>query len=160
MNLMVQGIAVPLLTRETFRIVGIELGLVERSTTVRHATPRCEKAQLTVKRLAALPVPASVAAQMWRSTVLAQALYGCEVRQLTTALLKPLCTQARSVVHKPPLALSIYGALGGDFGSSNGSFCGARSTLRNAVSPAALGGYPCQLAWLSGLPSPSTGCGW
>ena len=81
-NLMVQGIAVPLLTRETFRIVGIELGLVNRSTTGRHVTPRFEKAQLTVKRLAALPVPASVAAQMWRSTVLAQALYGCEVRQL------------------------------------------------------------------------------
>ena len=70
------GVApVTLYTQDTFHIVGVELGLAERPTTVKHLTPRLAKAQLTVKRLAALPVPATVAAQMWRSAVLAQALW-------------------------------------------------------------------------------------
>jgi len=101
---------VTLFTRDTFRIVGIELGLAERPTTVKHLSPRLAKAQLTVKRLAALPIAATVAARMWRSAVLPQALYGCELRQIPT-LLKPLCGQVRTVANKAPLGLSNYGAI-------------------------------------------------
>ena len=34
------GVRVPLTTGETFRVVGIELGLVEKVATVKHASPR------------------------------------------------------------------------------------------------------------------------
>ena len=106
------GVTVSLTTGDTFRVVGIELGMAETSTTKKHAEPRIAKALLAGKRLAALPVPAAVAAQMWRSTVLAQALYGCEVRHLSDTLLRPLRAQGRLMLaHKAPLALSCYGAM-------------------------------------------------
>ena len=72
---------VELETRDTFRVVGIELRVVELEATHVHALPRLSKVALTVERLLALPVPTAITAHLWRSTVLAQALYRCEIRQ-------------------------------------------------------------------------------
>jgi len=103
---------VELISRSTFRIVGIELGSSDKTTTSIHATPRMEKAMLSGKRLASLPVPTAVAAQIWRSLVLPQALYGCELRRYPLSQLTPLLRQGRQVVaHKAPLSLSVFGAI-------------------------------------------------
>ena len=101
-----------LTTRATFRMVGVELGSNERVATQRHLEPRLAKALLAGKRLASIDVPTAVAAQLWRTTVLPQALYGCEVRRITSGQLRPLCIQGRQVVaRKAPVALSHYGAM-------------------------------------------------
>ena len=44
-------------------------------------------------------------------SVLAQALTGCELRQIAPSRLKPLCGQVRSIANKAPLGLSNYGAI-------------------------------------------------
>ena len=98
---------VSLQTSRTFRVVGIELGANERRATSAHFTPRLTKALRSGKRLVSMEVPAAVAAQMWRTTILPQALYGCEVRNITKGDLKPLHTQGKMVVTlKAPLELS------------------------------------------------------
>jgi len=108
----VNGVTASFTTHDTFRVVGVELGLEETKTTRKHFEPRIAKAVATGKRLAALPVPAAIAAQLWRSTVLAQALYGCEVRQIGDDLLRPLRSHGRLMLaQKAPLAISCYGAL-------------------------------------------------
>ena len=90
---------ITLATRATFRIVGIELGAPERLATNAHYTPRIKKALLAGRRLADLGIPAAVTAQMWRTAVLPQALYGCELREIPyTSLLKPLCQQGKQMV--------------------------------------------------------------
>ena len=44
---------------------------------------------------------------MWRTT--AQALYGCEIREVSHAQLRPLCAQGKSgISNKVPLELSNY----------------------------------------------------
>ena len=92
-------------------MVGIELGVVKLEATRVHALPRLAKAALTVERLRAPPVPTAIAAHLWRSTVLAQALYGCEIRQYPARELAALGCQARAVVStKEPLCLSNYRA--------------------------------------------------
>ena len=73
---------VALATRATFRVVGIELGANERAATDAQFSSRLQKALLTGKRLFGLDVPAAVAAHMWPTTVLAQRLYGCEIRNV------------------------------------------------------------------------------
>ena len=103
---------ISLSTRATFRVVGIELGGNESAATAAHCAPRIAKALLSGKRLAGLDVPAAVAAQLWRATVLAQGLYGSKVRNLTKAQLRPLCMQGRQVVPtKAHLCLSHFGAI-------------------------------------------------
>ena len=103
--------SVKLKCRETFRVVGIELGAKERLASHHHYEPRLKKALMTGRRLAALNVPAAVAAEMYRATVLAQGLYGCEIRHVAPALTQPLVQQAKSMIrHKHPLKLSHYAA--------------------------------------------------
>ena len=101
-----------LVTAATFRMVGVELGSQEREVTAAHVKPRLAKALLAGRRLAGIPVPTAVAAQMWRMAILPQALYGCEVRSITKGELQSLCLQGRMIVPKKlPLALSRYGAI-------------------------------------------------
>ena len=69
-------------TSSTFRIVGVVLGTSDKEASLAHFTPRLQKAMATARRLQALPLPASTTALLWRTTVLPQALYGCEVRSL------------------------------------------------------------------------------
>ena len=68
--------------RPLVKVVGIELGATDRLVTVAQFAPRLAKALQTGRRLAALDVPAAVAAQTWRATTLAQGLYGCELRDI------------------------------------------------------------------------------
>ena len=113
-------------TRATFEVVGIELGAKERVASLAHFAPRLQKALHSGKRLLSLEVPAGVAAQMWRTTVLAQALYGCEIREVSHAQLRPLCAQGKSgISNKVPLELSNYCASEAALGSPLGA-CAAR----------------------------------
>ena len=97
--------------RATFRVVGVELGATERVATAVHFAQRLSKALLSGRRLTGLDVPAPLAAHLWRTAVLPQALYGCELRRLTPSQLCPLAVQCRRMVaRKAPLALSHYAA--------------------------------------------------
>jgi len=103
--------SVKLQCQPTYHVVGIELGANDRLATVAHLSPRLSKALQTGRRLAALDVPAAVAAQLWRSTVLAQGLYGCELRNITSNDVVPLVAQGKAlIVAKTPLQLSHYRA--------------------------------------------------
>jgi len=124
---------VALQTRATFKIVGVELGLHEATATKAHATPRLQKASLSAQRLGSLPLPAAVVAQIWRSKVLAQALYGCELRHIPAAQLRSLRVQGRkAIAHKPQLGISTYGANEVLFGLPLGA-CAARDPTLEAL---------------------------
>jgi hypothetical protein len=102
----------PLETRSTFRMVGVELGCSDSVATTVHLAARVPKALLSGRRLAALGVPASVATQMWRTAVLPHALYGCEVRGVTNIQLMPLWAQGKTTLPRlPPLSLSRFAAV-------------------------------------------------
>ena len=117
---------VALATRATFRVVGIELGANERAATDAQFSSRLQKALLTGKRLFGLDVPAAVAAHMWRTTVLAQGLYGCEIRNVTHNQLRPLCVQGKALVaRKAPLELANFCAAEAVCGPPLGA-CAAR----------------------------------
>ena len=97
--------------RATFRIVGVELGAQERVATSSHVAQRIPKALLSGQRLAGLAVPAPLAAHLWRTAILPQALYGSEIRRVTPRHIWPLVVQGRRVVaRKAPLSLSHYAA--------------------------------------------------
>ena len=50
-----------------------------------------------------------MAAQMWRTTILAQCLYGCEIWEMSHEQLRSLCAQGESgISNKVPLELSNY----------------------------------------------------
>ena len=98
-------------TRPTFRMVGIELGSIESVATTAHLDARLPKALLSGRRLAALGVPAALATQMWRTAILPQALYGCEVRNITDIQMLPLWAQGKTTLPRlPPLHISQYAA--------------------------------------------------
>ena len=98
-------------TQPFFRMVGVVLGSPEDAATEMHLEKRLPKALETARRLQALRVPASLAAHLWRSTVLPQALYGCEVRHVTAKQLGPLVALGRSLlVKKAPLDLNCWRA--------------------------------------------------
>ena len=83
---------------------GVELGANERLTSHAHYDPRLKKALMTGRRLAASNVPAAVAAQMHRATILVQGLYGCEIRHVAPAVIQPLVQQAKMMIRdKYPL---------------------------------------------------------
>ena len=84
--------------RATFRIVGIELGLDDGPVSAAHALPRVASALLAGRRLSRLAVPAGLAARLWRTAVLPQALYGCELRTIPRRALQGLAAQGRSLV--------------------------------------------------------------
>ena len=101
-----------ILTVPQFRIVGVMLGSDEAAATSAHFQPRLAKAIATAQRLQALQVPASITAQLWRTTVLPQALYGCEIRDVSPAALRPLLSAGLTAIcSKHPLALNIWRAV-------------------------------------------------
>ena len=70
------------------------LGLREADATTLHISQRLDAALTTARRLQTLPLPAAICSLLWRTTVLPQALYGCEIRnvlpsQLSLPLGKP-----------------------------------------------------------------------
>ena len=98
-------------TSPFFRIVGTVLGTSEQSATTLHFAPRLEKALTTSQRLQTLALPASIRSLLWRSTVLSQALYGTEVRNITPSQLRPLALAGQSILSSsPPIALNIWAA--------------------------------------------------
>ena len=98
-------------TVSTFKIVGVVLGSHEVQATQVHLAPRMEKATATARRLQQLPLPASLIALLWRTAVLPQALYGCEIRNVCPKQLVGLSSLGRtSLASKPPLALNSWRA--------------------------------------------------
>ena len=98
-------------TVPTFKIVGVVLGLDEHLATELHAAPRLSKALLTLQRLRALELPASIAALLWRTAVLPQALYGCEVRDVKPVQLVPLASGVKAALGpKFPLMVNAWRA--------------------------------------------------
>ena len=90
-------------TSPTFRMVGVVLGAKEQVATKAHFLPRLEKALATTRRLRMLEVPASIGALLWRTAVLPQALYGCEVRNISPSQLQALSRAGQAAVAvKPP----------------------------------------------------------
>jgi hypothetical protein len=98
-------------TSPTFRFVGVELGLHEREATEAHFAPRLAKALATAQRLRTLDLPASLCSLLWRSTVLPQALYGCELRDVRAGRLAALSQAGKAAIcTKPPLYLNLWRA--------------------------------------------------
>ena len=98
-------------TSDSFRFVGIELGLPGSKADEAHWRPRLEKALLAAQRLRSLPLPAALQAVLWRTTVLPKALYGCELRDVPASVLAPLVAAGKAAVSfKAPLNLNTWTA--------------------------------------------------
>ena len=67
----------------------------------------CKKLSILKKGLLSLEVAASVVAQMWRTTVLAQALYVCEVREVSHTQLSAAHRFGACAVQDPRLEVAI-----------------------------------------------------
>ena len=71
--------------------------------------PSLEKASTNARRLHALDMPAPITSLLWRTNVLPQALYGCEVRHVRPSQLAPLSSLGKSLLSsKAPLRLSVW----------------------------------------------------
>ena len=92
----------------SFRFVGVELGLPEPAASRAHFQARIPKAVAAANRLRSLPLPAAVCCTLWRTAVLPQAVYGCQLRQLLPSDLMPLTSAGKSLFHKPPLELNLW----------------------------------------------------
>ena len=98
-------------TVPTFKIVGVVLGLDDNTATEQHAAPRLAKAMQTLQRLQALELPVSICNLLWRTAVLPQALYGCEVRDVKPAMLVPLASSVKAALGpKFPLQVNAWRA--------------------------------------------------
>ena len=98
-----------LVSQSTFKVVGVVLGLNDLEATSAHTPPRLAKAMTTARRLRGLPLPAALCGLLWRTTVLPQALYGCELRNISPSSLTPLTTAAKALMStKPPLSLNVW----------------------------------------------------
>ena len=84
------------------------LGATESAATNLHFTPRLAKALVTAQRLKTLALPAAIRSLLWRSTILAQSLYGAEVRNVLPAQLRTLTLVGQSLLFSwPPIALYV-----------------------------------------------------
>ena len=85
-------------TSPTFKMVGVVLGANERLATTQHFSPRLDKALATVRRLRMLELPAAICALLWRTAVLPQAVYGCEVRDVRPSHLTLLTSAGQAAI--------------------------------------------------------------
>ncbi len=71
-----------------------------------------EKALMTTQRLRMVYLPASLYSLLWRTTVLPQALYGCEVRNIRPGQLVLLASARKAAIQRkvPPRAPRVAGA--------------------------------------------------
>jgi hypothetical protein len=98
-------------TVPTFKIVGVVLGSDELQATELHAASRLTKAMVTVQRLRTLELPSSICSLLWRSAVLPQALYGCEVRDVKPKQLVPLASAGKAALGpKFPIRVNAWRA--------------------------------------------------
>ena len=93
----------------TFRMVGVVLGHNEALATRQHLAPRMAKAVTTAERLRALDVPASICSLLWRTTVLPQLVYVCEVRDIRPSQVATLSSLGKALLSaKAPLKLNVW----------------------------------------------------
>ena len=98
-----------LISQSTFKVVGVVLGLREKAATALHVSKRLDTALATARRLRTLPLPAAICSLLWRTTVLPQALYGCEIRNVLPSQLTSLVAAGKALVaHKAPLDLNSW----------------------------------------------------
>ena len=98
-------------TSPSFKMVGVVFGANEQLATKSHLQPRLEKALATARRLRMLELPASVCSLLWRSAVLPQAVYGCEVRDVRPSQVAALTSAGQAAVAaKMPLHLNGWRA--------------------------------------------------
>ena len=98
-------------TQKTFKIVGVQLGADTRLAASLHFERRLQTALEVTARLRALALPASLAALLWRTTVLPRALYGCEFHVVPVSVLRDLQRDGLAMLQcKPPLALACWRA--------------------------------------------------
>jgi hypothetical protein len=94
-----------------FKVVGVVLGAKDAAATKVHLERRLPKAMATLQRLRAIDLPASVAALLWKTTILPQAVYGCEVRNVTRGQVARLAVAGRAMLAtKAPLHLNSWRA--------------------------------------------------
>lgn len=100
-----------LVSSDRFRFVGVELGLREPEASRVHLSLRLEKAVATTQRMRSLQLPASLCCLLWQTTVLPQALYGCEIRDIRPQDLARLSGAGKAaIIAKPPLRLNAWRA--------------------------------------------------
>lgn len=80
---------------ETFTIAGVTFAKTEQLSETLHFGKRFEKAKQTTERLSALKLPVPIKARLWRTVVLTQALYGCEIRDPPKEMLEGLAVKGR-----------------------------------------------------------------
>ena len=98
-------------TMPTFKIVGIVLGQDEMLASRLHIAPRLTTALATTQRLRVLDLPSSLLSQLWRTTVLPQALYGCEIRDVRPSALIPLASAGKAAIaNRFPIRLNVWRA--------------------------------------------------
>ena len=98
-------------TVPTFKIVGVVLGADESQATAAHVAPRLAKALGTLQRLRTLELPSSICSLLWRTAVLPQALYGCEVRDVQPKQLVPLASGGKAALGpKFPIRVNAWRA--------------------------------------------------
>ena len=98
-------------TGPTFKVVGVILGSNPMVSANEHVAKRVRKAEETAQRLRCLQLPAGICGLLWRSVVLPQALYGCEVVDYRPSHLRRLVAQGKAIVSmKSPLWLNKWRA--------------------------------------------------
>ena len=88
---------------DEFKFVGMVIAAkTEMEATKLHLEGRVEKAVMSARRIEALGVPLWMKAHLWRSVVLPQALYGCEIRNVSSKPkeLGKLLTVGRRIVRR------------------------------------------------------------
>jgi len=92
-------------------VVGVVLGVNEAATTAEHLSKRLTKTEETSRKLRRLALPAGICGLLWKTVVLPQTHYGCEVRDVRLEYLKRLRSAGRAVVEsKSPLCLNGWRA--------------------------------------------------
>ncbi len=98
-------------TAPFFKIVGVILGQHLRAGTANHIEQRLVKALATTQRLRVLELPAAICSHLWRTTVLPQALHGCEVRDVRPLQLQNLSSAGKAAISsKLQLKLNVWRA--------------------------------------------------
>ena len=106
-QLQVDSLAVE--TSPVLRRVMVVLAAQEAAASAVHLEKWLPKVLDTAQRLRSLDVPTSLAAHLWKATVLPQALYSCEVQNVRAVQLAPLTMLGRNLLAaKGPLKLTAW----------------------------------------------------
>ena len=84
--------------QETFKVVGVVLGLNETATTLVHIKDRLERATMALKRLSSLGLPSAMANDIFSLSIMPMVSYGCEIRQLRPSHVDKLAKLSRKTI--------------------------------------------------------------